>query len=506
MTTVLCILDGWGYSEKEEGNAIFHAQTPHWDRLMVENPHTFLRTDGEAVGLPVGQMGNSEVGHMNIGAGRVVLQNLPRINRAFKDGDVAKSPAILKLIDTLKITGKSCHLMGLLSDGGVHAHQDHIIQLTKILSDTGIPVILHAFLDGRDTPPRSAAQYVHSLEASLENIENATLKTLTGRYFAMDRDQRWDRVEQAYNAIVLGNGRSVSSGAAAVETAYAADENDEFVSPSIVEGYQGMEDGDALIMANFRADRAREILSALVDPNFEGFARQKIISFADAIGFVKYSESLDPFLKTLFAPSEIKNGLGELLAEKKLKQLRLAETEKYAHVTFFFNGGNETEYAGEDRILVPSPAVRTYDLKPEMAAQDVTDHLVSAIEKGAHDLIVVNYANPDMVGHTGVFDAVIQAIETIDNCLGQVLTAVKKTDASLFITADHGNAEQIVNYETGAAHTAHSCNVVPFVFLGSGAQKNVVLKDGCLADIAPTILTLMQVPQPIEMTGKSLLD
>ena len=451
MTFILCILDGWGYSEEQKGNAIFHAKTPHWDNLIKKNPSSFLKTDGESVGLPNGQMGNSEVGHTNIGAGRIVLQNLPRIDKAFKDNAISKN---------------------------------------------------------NDTPPKSAINYIKNIETKLEKINNASLATVMGRYYAMDRDQRWDRVEKAYNAIAEGKNSEkafvYSSGEEAILSSYSNDETDEFISPKIVNKYKGMEDGDALIMANFRADRVREILSSFVNPNFKEFNRKKNISFSNKIGFVEYSKELNPFIKSLFPPIKIKNGLGEIIAKNELKQLRLAETEKYAHVTFFFNGGNENKYKNEKRILIQSPKVKTYDLKPEMSADEVTKNLIEAIETNYHDLIIVNYANPDMVGHTGIFDATIKAIETIDNCLGKIIDTVEKTNSSILITADHGNAEQTIDIKTEKAHTAHSCNVVPCV-LFDPKKQDIELKNGCLADIAPTILSIMGIEKPIEMTGSSLL-
>lgn len=498
---VLCILDGWGYREDEADNAIKLASTPNYDRYWTEGKRSWLKTSGLAVGLPDGQMGNSEVGHMNIGSGRVILQDLPRIDSAIETGTLAQEPELQAHIAALKASGGTCHLMGLLSPGGVHSHQDHMAALASIISDAGIPVAVHGFLDGRDTPPKSALDYVAKFEADSAGLDHVTLATVTGRYFAMDRDERWERVEKAYRAIAAGTGEATAPSArAAIEQAYDSDKTDEFVPATSIAGYAGMQDGDGLLMANFRADRAREILACFVDPGFDAFATVPI-TLATSTGMVSYSSHLDQFMTTVFTAPVIENSLGEVLSSHGLKQLRIAETEKYAHVTFFFNGGKEDIFNGEDRILIPSPDVATYDLKPEMSAPEVTDQLVAAIESGTYGTIIVNYANPDMVGHTGVLSAAIKAVETVDTSLGRVEEAVKKAGGTLLITADHGNVELMRNQETGVPHTAHTSFDVPLVALGLTQD----LKDGALSDIAPTILSLMDLKQPSEMTGSSLL-
>ncbi len=501
---VLCILDGWGYRTASDSNAIAQAKTPVWDRLMAGRARSLLDTSGTAVGLPDGQMGNSEVGHMNIGAGRVVMQDLPRIDRAVEQGELAENPTLQRLIERLRKSGGTCHLMGLVSPGGVHSHQDHMVALARIVTDAGVPVNVHAFLDGRDTPPRSAADYVAQMQAGLPQA--AVIATVSGRYYAMDRDKRWDRVERAYDALVDAEGRHTDDALAAIQASYAADESDEFVAPTAIGDFGGMRDGDGLLMANFRADRAREILTALVDPAFDGFARNRLVEFAGVCGMVSYSAALDGFLDVLFPPVVLENVLGQVIAKAGLKQLRIAETEKYAHVTFFLNGGEEQTFDGEDRILIPSPKVATYDLQPEMSAPEVTDQLTAAIGSGKYDLIVVNYANPDMVGHTGVMSAAIRAVECIDTCLGSLEQAVLSAGGVLLITADHGNIEQMSDAETEQAHTAHTTNPVPLVLVGvENAGGDVGLNDGRLCDIAPTLLRLMGLETPQEMSGASLL-
>jgi 2,3-bisphosphoglycerate-independent phosphoglycerate mutase len=500
---VLCILDGWGHRDTPKDNAIALAKTPVWDDLMAHAPLGWLRTSGLAVGLPEGQMGNSEVGHMNLGGGRVVMQDLPRIDAAVANGELAKNPGLLDFIEKLKKSGGTAHVMGLLSPGGVHSHQDHIAALAQAISTAGIPVRIHAFLDGRDTPPKSALQYLAKFQADIAGLKDTAIATVCGRYYAMDRDKRWERVEKAYACLTAGEGHRAATPAEAVEHSYAADGTDEFVLPAAIGGYTGMADGDGVLMANFRADRAREILTALLDPAFDGFNRTKVIAFAAAAGMVEYSQALNPFLITLFAPLDLKDTLGEIVAARGLKQLRIAETEKYAHVTFFFNGGVEDVFPGEDRILVPSPKVATYDLQPEMSAPEVTDKLVAAIGSGKYDLIVVNYANPDMVGHTGVLSAAIKAAETVDHCLGRLKEAVEKAGGAMLITADHGNLEMMMDDESGQPHTAHTTFDVPVILVG---RQNVGgLRNGALADVAPTVLSLMGIPQPAAMTGVSLL-
>jgi 2,3-bisphosphoglycerate-independent phosphoglycerate mutase len=499
---VLCVLDGWGWRTETDGNAIAQAPTPNWDAMVAHGPMGLLDASAHEVGLPEGQMGNSEVGHMNLGAGRVVMQDLPRIDQAIADGELAENQTLLRFIDRLKRSGGTCHLMGLVSPGGVHSHQKQIAALARIVAGAGVPVRIHAFLDGRDTPPRSADGYIANLLADIGG--QATVATVCGRYFAMDRDKRWDRVARAYDMLMDAEGTRAPDAEAAVAAAYAEGEDDEFVTPRIVGDYAGMADGDGVLMANFRADRVREILTALLDPAFDGFARMRVVKFAAAAGMTEYSEALNPFLLTLFPPGELRDTLGEIVATAGLKQLRIAETEKYAHVTFFLNGGEEKQYPGEERILVPSPKVATYDLQPEMSAPEVTDKLVAAIADGRFDLIVVNYANGDMVGHTGKLDAAMQAAAAVDACLGRLAKAVTKAGGVLLITADHGNAENMHDPTTGQPHTAHTMNVVPAVLVNAPAGI-AGLRRGRLADVAPTLLALMHLPQPQAMTGQSLL-
>ena len=499
---VLCILDGWGHREACEDNAICQAETPVLDRLRADCPHGLIDASEHEVGLPAGQMGNSEVGHMNIGAGRILPQELPRIDRAIDDGSFAESPALRGFIETLKESGGSAHILGLLSPGGVHAHQRHMAAYARALDAAGIPVKVHAFLDGRDTPPRSALQYIASFQ---DEAPGATIGTVSGRFYAMDRDHRWERVERAYRALVSGEGLAAGDAAEAVRRSYENDRSDEFVEPSVIGDYAGMADGDGLLMLNFRADRAREILLALLDPDFADFVRPRRPAFAGVLGLVGYSAALTPFIEPLFPPPQVEDTLGAVVAAAGLRQLRIAETEKYAHVTFFLNGGREAVFEGEERILIPSPKVATYDLKPEMSAYEVTDQLVAAIESGRFDLIVVNYANGDMVGHTGNLAAATEAAEAVDRCIGKLLAAVETAGGSLVITADHGNAELMRDPASGQAHTAHTMNRVPIFLAGetTGAES---LADGRLADIAPTLLALMGLPKPEAMTGRSLLD
>lgn len=498
---VLCILDGWGLRAERADNAIALARAPQWEAMTADRPCARLEASERHVGLPDGQMGNSEVGHMNLGAGRRVLQDLPRIDRAVETGELARNPALIDMLQALKAAGGRVHLMGLLSPGGVHAHQDQMAALARIIGDSGTPVLVHAFLDGRDTPPKSAGPYLDAFQAA---APSAPIASVSGRYYAMDRDGNWDRVEPAYRAMVAGEGPRAPSARAALETAYSAGTGDEFVTPTVIGSYTGFRPGDAIVMANFRADRARQILEALTAPDFDGFARGPAPELSAAVGMVSYSSALDARLRTLFPPEGLKNVMGAVLAERGLTQLRIAETEKYAHVTFFFNGGEERVFPGEERILVPSPKVATYDLKPEMSALEVTDKLVEAIASDRFDFIVVNYANTDMVGHSGDLDAAIKAVETVDACLGRLRRAVEDAGGALIVTADHGNAEQMRDPATGQAHTAHSTNPVPFVLVGAGAEI-AGLDDGVLADVAPTCLELMGVEQPKEMTGRSLI-
>ena len=501
---ILCVLDGWGDRPDRADNAILLARTPNWDRLVARYPHAHIQASELYVGLPKGQMGNSEVGHMNLGAGRVVMQDLPRIDKAIEEGALDGAPALVDFIAKLKASGGTAHLLGLISPGGVHSHQLHIAALAKALDRAGVPVAVHAFLDGRDTPPRSALEYLAKFEADIAGLVRTAIATVGGRYYAMDRDKRWDRVELAYRALVAGEGVPARDAKSAVEQSYAQNKSDEFVLPSIVGGYRGMRDGDGVLMGNFRADRVREILTALLDPGFCAFERPRVVRFAAAAGLTEYSTELNRFLATLFPPEELRDTFGEVVAHAGLKQLRIAETEKYAHVTFFFNGGREEEFAGETRILVPSPKVATYDLKPEMSAYEVTDRLVAAIDAGTFDAIVVNYANPDMVGHTGDLGAAIKAVESVDDCLGRVAAAVERAGGTLLITADHGNVEMMRDEATGQAHTAHTLNPVPQVLVNP-PPGIVGLVDGRLADIAPTLLALMGLEQPRAMTGRSLL-
>jgi 2,3-bisphosphoglycerate-independent phosphoglycerate mutase len=501
---VLCVLDGWGHREERADNSILQAKTPNWHRFMTGAPHALLQASELFVGLPSGQMGNSEVGHMNLGAGRVVMQDLPRIDKAIEDGSLAKIPALAAFTAALKKSGGTAHLMGLLSPGGVHSHQRHIAALAAELDRAGVPVKLHAFLDGRDTPPRSAAEYLTRFAGDTAALKHLSIATVSGRYYAMDRDKRWDRVEKAYRALVQGEGEKAADAQAAVTQSYARDKGDEFVLPTVIGNYTGMRDGDGVLCANFRADRVREILLALLDPDFSGFARARVVRFAAALGMTEYSTELNRLVATLFPPEELADTFGDVVSHAGLTQLRIAETEKYAHVTFFFNGGREEEFAGESRILVPSPKVATYDLKPEMSAYEVTEKLVAAIDAGRFDVVVVNYANTDMVGHTGDIAAAVKAVEAVDTCLGRLAASVERAGGALLITADHGNVEMMRDPKTGQAHTAHTLNPVPLVLVNPPAGVTG-LRDGRLADIAPTLLALLGLRQPTAMTGRPLL-
>jgi len=499
---VLCILDGWGHRPQLDNNAVEQAVTPNWRALLRDCPHALIDASELHVGLPEGQMGNSEVGHMNLGAGRVVMQDLPRIDQAVASGELARNPILLDFIAKLRQSGGACHLMGLLSQGGVHSHQAHLIALARIVSEAGVPVMLHAFLDGRDTPPSSAKQFVEQVSTAIAGLPLVRFATIGGRYFGMDRDSRWERVELAYDAFFGTAPYSAGYASAAVAAAYAREETDEFVKPTLIGGFAGMKDGDGLLMGNFRADRARQILTALLDPAFDGFARKQVAKFAAVLGLVEYSSALAKFMPCLFKPAELTETLGEIASKAGLKQLRIAETEKYAHITFFFNGGEERLFPGEERILVPSPKVATYDLQPEMSAYEVTDKLVAAIEADTFDLVVVNFANTDMVGHTGDLQAAIKAVEAVDKCLGRLRAALEAKGGAMLITADHGNAETMFDPATGEPHTAHTLNRVPVIVLGAGGRRVV---DGRLADVAPTILELMGLPKPDAMSGRSLL-
>jgi 2,3-bisphosphoglycerate-independent phosphoglycerate mutase len=496
---MLVILDGFGWRTESADNAVALAHKPNFDRLWAAGPRAFLHTSGRDVGLPGGQMGNSEVGHLNIGAGRVVRQELVRIGDAVSDGTLAEAGPLQDLIKAAKTSGGTCHLIGLVSDGGVHSHQDHGLALARIVTQAGIPIAAHVLTDGRDTGPRTAAHFVAEFAAALP--QNARIATIGGRYFAMDRDKRWDRVSRAYAVIAEANGPHAESPAAAVETAYAADVTDEFIPPTVIGDYDGMRDGDVILCFNFRADRVREILAALLDPAFDGFPRTPK-KFAAAAGMTYYSDALSPFLGVLFPPTPLHNILGQIVANAGRTQLRMAETEKYPHVTYFLNGGEETPFPGEDRIMVPSPKVATYDLQPEMSAAELTDRAVAAVDSGKYDLIILNYANPDMVGHTGSLPAAITAVETVDTGLGRLAEAIARQHGVLIATADHGNCELMRDPITGGPHTSHTTNPVPILLAG---RPGAVLREGRLADLAPTLLHLMNLPIPPEMTGTSLL-
>ena len=500
---VLCVLDGWGYRPETEGNAIELGKTPVWHGLLQKWPHAMITTYGKAVGLPDGQMGNSEVGHMNLGAGRVVMQDLPRIDAAIEDGSLAENPVLKNMIASLTKTKGTCHLLGILSDGGVHSHQQHMVALARILDKAGIPVCVHAFTDGRDTPPDSGRDYVQAFINQVSDCPLVKLVTISGRYY-LDRDNHWERVTQAYETLVNAAGTRFSNAMDALTDSYAAGTFDEFVLPCVIGDYDGMKDGDAILMANFRRDRAREMTRMLVQPDFDACPRSRVVKFCDAVGMTEYSADHTKWMHILFPVEELNNIFGEIVSKAGLKQLRIAETEKYAHVTFFFNGGKETLFDGEERILVPSPRVATYDLKPEMSALEVTDKLVDAINQDKFDVIILNYANGDMVGHTGILPAAIKAVEVVDSCVGRLVEAVTAKDGILFITADHGNAEQMIDPKTNTPYTAHTAGDVQAVLVNAHGVSE--LKNGKLADVAPTLLKLMGLPQPKEMNGTPLVD
>ena len=502
---VLCILDGWGHRVERADNAIAQARVPTWDRLLATCPHALVETSGLDVGLPDGQMGNSEVGHMNIGGGRVMTQDLPRIDIAVADGSIAKNPALTQYIAALKASGGTAHILGLLSPGGVHSHQDHIAALARVIDGAGVPVRIHAFLDGRDTPPQSGMGFMEKFLGDIAGLKNTSVATVGGRYYGMDRDKRWDRVEKAYATLTDAKGDCAHDPLAAIKTSYDAKVTDEFMIPAAMAGYTGMKNGDGILMANFRADRAREILSALLDPAFDGFARPRAITFAAATGLTEYSGAHNKFMTVMFTSEQATSMLGEVISKAGLTQLRIAETEKYAHVTFFFNGGLEKEFPGESRVMIPSPKVATYDLQPEMSAGEVTDKIVDAIAHARFDVIVVNYANGDMVGHTGILPAAIKAAETIDACLARLETAVKACGGVLLISADHGNLEMMRDAATNEPHTQHTVGEVPVVLV-NGPADITHMSNGRLADLAPTVLELLGLPQPVEMTGHSLLQ
>ncbi|WP_408642496.1 2,3-bisphosphoglycerate-independent phosphoglycerate mutase [Sinorhizobium chiapasense] len=494
------ILDGWGWREETVGNAVLLARTPNFDRLWATCPHAFLTTHGPAVGLPEGQMGNSEVGHLNIGAGRIVMQELPRIDAAITDGTLRVLLAESGMPDTLKRSGGACHILGLVSPGGVHSHMDHVAAAARELASLGVRPIIHAFTDGRDTQPGQAAAYLRQLTEKLP--DGATVATVSGRFFAMDRDSRWDRVRLAYESIASGQGVRAGTAEEAIALAAAEGKTDEFIPPSVVGDYAGIRDGDAILCANFRSDRVREILAALTLPDFDGFDRGRRPELSAAVGMVSYGSELDPYMPTLFPPQRLDDGLSETVAKAGKTQVHLAETEKYPHVTYFLNGGREAAYQHEDRILVPSPKVATYDLQPAMSAPELTTKVVAAIESGDYDLVVVNFANPDMVGHTGKLDAAILAVETVDRALGEIDATVARAGGSMLVIADHGNCETMIDPENGEPHTAHTVNPVPVLL--SAASPGARLRDGILADVAPTILALMGIRQPEAMTGRAL--
>jgi 2,3-bisphosphoglycerate-independent phosphoglycerate mutase len=499
---VLCILDGWGISDTPEGNAPLLAKTPNFDALMARCPNETLITYGPDVGLPVGQMGNSEVGHMNIGAGRVVEMDLRRIDGAIERGEYAKLPGIVRFIEKLRATGGTAHLCGVLSDGGVHSHIDHMIATAQVLSDAGIPTVIHVFGDGRDVAPSSALGYLDRLGNTIPS--GVTLATITGRYFALDRDNRWDRVQMAYRAMVQGDGAAAPNARAAIQSAYDEGVTDEFLPATVIDGYAGMSDGDGVLCLNFRADRAREIMAAIANPSFDDFDIDMRPNLAIATGMAEYSVDHSTYMDCIFVDQVLENTLGEWIAKQGKTQFRIAETEKYPHVTFFFNGGIEVPNAHEDRYLAPSPKVATYDLQPEMSEPEVVEHLVAAINSEKYDLVVVNFANPDMVGHTGDLAAAMAACEAVDDGLGQVVSALETKGGAMIVCADHGNCETMIDPETGGPHTAHTTNPVPVILVGG--EAGVELRSGGrLGDLAPTLLALMGLAQPSEMTGRSLL-
>lgn len=506
LPVVLLILDGWGYSESDDSNAIRAANTPVWDRLWSEEPHMLVGTSGEAVGLPEGQMGNSEVGHLNLGAGRIVYQEFTRISRAIQDGEFFQIPAFAESVDRAVEQDKAVHILGLLSPGGVHSHEEHIMAMIRLAVERGAKrVYMHAILDGRDMPPKSAAPSLQAVEDLFQELGTGRIASVTGRYYAMDRDQRWERVEAAYQLLTQGTAEYVAEDAqSALSQAYERSETDEFVLPTRIaprEGESGLiEDGDAVIFMNYRSDRARQITRAFIEPAFDGFERKVVPNLTGFVTLTQYHQDFDT--PVAFPPMSLHNVFGEYIADQGLSQLRLAETEKYAHVTFFFNGGREEPFANEERILVPSPSVATYDLQPEMSAPEVTEKLITAIEDQRHDTIICNFANPDMVGHTGKFDQAVRAIETIDQALGRIVEAIKGVGGELIITADHGNAEQMQDPNSGQPHTAHTHNQVPLIYIGRPAT---LADKGSLCDVAPTLIQLMGLELPKEMEGHSLV-
>lgn len=505
---ILMILDGWGYSENKVGNAILAAKTPTFDKLWNDHPHSLLSASGLDVGLPRGQMGNSEVGHLHIGAARPVLQDLTKVDLAVETGEFFKNPVLLETIANVKKTGGNLHIFGLLSSGGVHSRNTHIEALAEMATKNGLQnFYVHAFLDGRDTPPKSAGEFISSMENKLKSLGAGKIASIGGRYYVMDRDKRWDRVKVAYDSFTLGTAEfHMSSAMDALNAAYARGETDEFVKPTLIHGANEkpviIKDNDAIVFMNFRADRGREISYAFTDPDFTGFKREVCPKLTAYVTLTEYASDLK--VKVVYPPQDLTNVFGEVIANEGLKQLRIAETEKYAHVTYFINGGREEPFPGEDRILIPSPKVATYDLQPEMNAPEVTRRLVEVIKERKYDVIICNYANPDMVGHTGKFDATVKAVETVDTCLGQVVDSLLEVGGEMIVIADHGNAEQLLDPVTGGVFTAHTTNLVPFIYLGRPAK--ILQNPGKLIDLAPTMLYLLGLTIPKEMTGKLLLN
>lgn len=503
---LLVILDGWGYSETTEGNAIAHADKPVWDRLWQECPHTLIRGSGAEVGLPADQMGNSEVGHLNLGAGRVVYQEYTRVSRSIKTGSFFSNQTLVDAAHLARDTDKAVHILGLLSPGGVHSHEKHIHAMAELAVKEGAErVYVHAFLDGRDTAPKSAAKSIEKMEAKFAKIGGGRFASIIGRYFAMDRDHRWPRIQSAYDLITQGKGEyTAESAMQGLEMAYDRDETDEFVKATAIvpPGTEpvSVEDGDVLVFMNYRSDRARQVTRPFIEPDFDAFEREVTPKLGRFVSLTEYNADYD--IPVAYPPERLKNVFGEYISGLGLHQLRIAETEKYAHVTFFFNGGREEPFEFEDRVLINSPNVATYDLKPEMSAFELTDKLVEAIGSGEYDVIICNYANPDMVGHSGNFDATVEAIEAIDKCLGRVVDAIREAGGELLVTADHGNAEMMQNPETEQAHTAHTTNLVPLIYVGRNFELE---SNGALSDIAPTMLELMNIAQPTEMNGRSLI-
>lgn len=501
----LIILDGFGKNERHEGNAIYTANTPNIDKYLADHPNTIVHASGLDVGLPDGQMGNSEVGHTNIGAGRIVYQELTRITKSIEDGDFFENEALVKAVENCKKNDSALHLMGLLSPGGVHSHTNHLYGLLRLAKKNGIEKVhVHAFLDGRDVPPSSAVEYIKEAIEKMRDIGVGDIATVMGRYYAMDRDNRWERVSKAYDAIVYGEGVEAESAVTAVEESYNNDVTDEFVVPTVIkkdgEPLGKVSENDSVVFFNFRPDRARELTRTIVDEDFSGFERDY---FKTCFVTMTQYDATMPNVEVAFKPEQLVNTFGEYISKKGLRQLRIAETEKYAHVTFFFNGGVEKPYDGEDRALINSPKVATYDLKPEMSAYEVTDEVVKRIDSGEYDVIILNFANCDMVGHTGVFDAAVKAVEAVDECLGRVIDAIERQGGVALVTADHGNADQMIDYETGEPFTAHTTNVVPLILIG---RDDLKIRSGRLADLTPTMLDLMGLEKPAEMTGESLIE